>query len=275
MDISKHNFVTANEILSDVLKLVDDERYEVNSRGYYMSLIQQALEGLAFDTFFDVKREDFEFPKDELRLEMPIGSFNIRHIYIFNGGNCVISNAQKVWWKRNYYPAKKGTGYFADNRGNNVRDPFFPSHSFDRNQSKNGLIISPSQQSTVENTYFYNIQNGEIMFSSACRTFAKVHIEYNGTGCDIGEIPIIPMFLREAVIDFIAEATLRIRMARPDGKGWGQLWQIYVKRLNRDQEYGIGTGSWRRAAYRVKTLSASKRADFSEYYGRGAWESGL
>jgi hypothetical protein len=274
MDISKHSFVTVNEILSDVLKQVDDERYEINSRGYYISLVQQALEGLAFDTFFDIKHEDFEFPKDELRLEMPIGSFNVRHIYIYNGDKCVISNAQKVWWKRHYYPAKKGNGYFADNRGNNSRDPFFPSNNFNVRDA-NGLIISPSQQSTVDHSYYYNIQNGEIMFSSACRTFSKVHVEFNGTGCEIGDLPIIPMFLREAVQDFTTEATLRIRMARPDGKQWGGLWQIYAKRLNRDTEYGLGTGSWQRASYRVKTLSASKRADFGEYYGRWAYEAGL
>ena len=277
MDISKHNFVTVNEILSDVLKLVDDERYEINSRGYYVSIIQQALEGLAFDTFFDVKTEDFEFPKDDLRLDMPIGSFNIRHIYIFNGDKCHVASAQKLWYKRNYYPAKKGTGYFADNRGNNSGDPFYPSSSFDRNTTlkEDGLIISPSNRATVNNSYFYNVQNGIIMFSSICRSYAKVHIEFNGTGCDIGDIPIIPMFLREAVNDFTAEMALRIRMAKPDGRQYGALWQIYDKRLNRDEQYGIGVGSWRRAAIRVKTLSKAKRDDLFEYFGRSSWEAGL
>lgn len=239
-----------------------------------MSLIQQAFQGLAFDTFFDKKVSEFPFPTDDLRLELPLGAFNPQHIYIFNGSVCTVGAAQKVWWKRNYIPAKKGHGYLADNRGNNVGDPFYPSGSFNvrRENLVNGQL--PMGRTTISSAYFYNIQDGTIVFSSVCRQFAMVQMRYNGTGCDIGAIPIIPLFLREAVCDFVAESTLRIRMAK-EPTAWTKLWQIYDQRLNRDTRYGIGMGSWQRAEKFSKTLSASKREDFFEYYGRSQYEAGL
>lgn len=271
MDASKNNFVTVNEILSDTLKLVDDERYEVNSKGYYTSMVQQALEGLAFDTFFDVRHDDFDFPTDTLGLEMPIGTFNVKHVYLFTGTKCDITRSQKVWHKSNYFT--NGKGYFADNKGNNNQDPFYPSNTFGRRQA----IDTPRvrQEANVENNFFYNVQNGIIMFSSKCRAFPKVHLVYNGTGCDIGDIPVIPLFLREAVSDFITEFTLRIRMAKQDGKMWMNLWQIYDKRLNKDGQYGLGQGSWYKAEMRIKNMSNGERSDIFEYLSKNAWGSEL
>lgn len=201
---------------------------------------------------------------------MPIGAFNIRDIYLYEGTTCDIARSQKVWWKRNYYT--NGNGYFADNKGNNHNDPFMPSNTIGR-MAKDGPVTR--HRASVENHFFANTQNGIIMFSSACRVFPKVHLVYNGTGCEIGDVPFIPLFLREAVIDFASEATLRIRMAKPDGKGYAALWQIYDKRLNRDQQYGMGQGSWYRANDRVKSMSTAEKSDLYEYLNRNQWQNGL
>ena len=112
------------------------------------------------------------------------------------------------------------------------------------------------------------------MFSSVCRNFPRVHVVYNGTGCEIGDIPIIPLFLREAVKDYVTEVTLRIMMAK-DMKRWSGLWQIYETKLNRDQQHGIAQGSWYRAEMRVKTMSSVERSDLAEYYGRSSWQRGM
>ena len=53
MDLSPHNFVSVNEILADVLKIVKDSSFKLNSKGWYTSQIQQALEELSFNTFFN------------------------------------------------------------------------------------------------------------------------------------------------------------------------------------------------------------------------------
>lgn len=268
MNTSKHNFVTVDEILSDVLKLVDDERYEIHNKGYYTSLIQQALEGLAFDTFFQELSESFDFPVNDLILPMPIGSFNIRKVYLFSGTDCDISRSQKVWRKSGYNT--RGNGYFSDNKGVN-HDPFIENAQSNRLSS---IYPTRHKESAVERTFFYNVVEGMVMFSSQCRAYPKVHLIYNGTGCELGAIPIIPLFLREAVSDFITEVTLRIKMAK-DPRTWTTLWQIYDKRLNRDQQYGFGQGSWYRAEMRVKTMSLDERTSLNEYFGRSQWSNGF
>lgn len=266
MDISRANFVTTNEILADVLMSVDDESFSAMSPGFYRSQVQQALEELSFDTFFDEQRESFPFPHKTLSLEMPKGAFNLREIYVFNGNECIVARSQKLWWKRNYFT--KGHGYFANNKGSQNHDPFIDSTSPMRHIA--GNVVARNGGTSMQNTFFFNVQNGLIMFSPRCSSFSKVHIVYNGTGCDVGDIPVIPQFLRQAVKDYVCEVALRIRMAKdPSGK-WGMLWKIYDKSLNRDGSYGP-EGSWSRAEYRVKTLSRAKREDLKEYLGRNAW----
>jgi hypothetical protein len=87
MDLSPKNFVSIDIILADVLKTVDDASTKLNSKGWYTSQIQQALEELSFDTFFDERNANFDVPKD-LRLELPEGAFNLRKVYLFNGNSC-------------------------------------------------------------------------------------------------------------------------------------------------------------------------------------------
>jgi len=266
MDISPASFVSIDELLNDILPLVDDERLEVNTKGYYTSMIQQALEALAFETFFDERRETEPFPVETLTMMMPKGAFNLRNVYIFNGTECNIWNSRKVWWKRNYYT--KGKGYIANNKGDQTRDPFISGSSFlDRYESKELIRY----RNTLDRAYFYEVQNGMVMFSKQCACYQSVMLEFNGTGCDIGDVPIVPMFLRAAVKDYVCEFTLRIRMAKDQTNKWGGLWKIYEQRLNMDERYGIGTGSWGKAQQFVKNMNTSQRAELKEYLSKNAW----
>ena len=52
MNFSPHSFVSVNEILADVLKITNDDGFKINTRGWYISQIRQALQELSFDTFF-------------------------------------------------------------------------------------------------------------------------------------------------------------------------------------------------------------------------------
>lgn len=271
--MNTNTFITTNQILADVLKFVDDERYEINSKGFYISTIQRALEGLAFDTFFDERNEDFPFPTDTFNLEMPKGAFNIRNIYLFNGTQCDIGRSQNVYWKRNFIT--HGQGYFANNKSNNVDDPFYPNnfrtddkHITDALGGKGRNVGNPAfnRGSTVENTFYYNIQNGLIMFSSRCAMFEKVLLVFNGTGTDIGDVPLVPIFFREAIIDFVTETALRIRMAKEPAGPWRVLWQIAKQNIGSDFN-----GSWYKAERMVKQMNSGQRSNLKEYLSKMAY----
>lgn len=260
MNISDKNMISPEEILSDVLKLANDEDFKDNSKGYYTSLIQQALQELAFDTFFDERTEFFDVPEN-LNLEMPLGAFNLKQIYLYNGTECNFGNAQNVYWKRNYYT--KGSGSLArDNGTGNSSDPFY--------QSRGGAGGNPDLRRTggsVGSTYFYNIQRGMIMLSSNSRSFQKVAIVFNGTGGDIGEALFIPQFLREAVKGWVLDPVYKVKMAQSlggaDFNKWQTLWSMNESQLRKPY-----TGIWDNAEYRIKSMDSKARGDMKEYMSR-------
>jgi len=247
MNASKFNFVTANEILADVLKLVRDADFKLLSRGYYISQIQQALEELAFDTYFDEKHEAFDIPEN-FRIEMPKGMFNIKNMYLFNGDICDIASSTPVWYKANFINGKSGSGYVANNKGNNT-DPF-----------TRRLGVDPMLNSGL---YYYAIQNGEIMLSSNCGNYQKLFVHYNGTGGDVGEVPFIPLFLRQAVKDYVTVNALEVRIAESElseMSRWSNLLSYHKNNL--EEHYD---GSWAKAEKRVRKLDMKERKDIKEY----------
>lgn len=271
-------FYSPENILSVVLPAVGDMDNKAFAKGFYMSVIQKGIEELAIDSFFDERRETIDFPVDDLTASLPAGCFNVRNVYLLNGTDCNIQDSIKVYWKRNYFT--KGIGYVANDKGANRNDPFAvhrgpwgigtdgPRNAFDKS------FIRADTRATVNQTYFYNIQGGSIMFSSSCRGKTnKVMIHYNGIGGNIEDAPIIPLFARTAIEDYTIEYVLRMRMANEADRKWSSLWQVYEKRLNKDAQYGMG-GSWLTAQYRVKNLNSSQRTELAEYLSSPAKGSG-
>jgi len=83
-----NDFVSTNHIISEVVKTVDDEKFRKGfSKGWYTSQIQDALQGLSFDTFWQDLTLDYELPEN-LVLAMPDNMFNIREIYVYHGDGC-------------------------------------------------------------------------------------------------------------------------------------------------------------------------------------------
>lgn len=268
------NFISPDIILFNAAAMAGDKDYRVIPRGFYLALIQEAFEALALDTFFDERRDNYDFPNDSLTLPLPPTCFNVKNIYLFSGNICDISSSKKVYWKRNYYT--QGNGYLANDKGNhNQNDPFYDNHG-------SGIHVHGDQSfarlgDNVETRLFYNIQAGNLMLSSSCRGQGnKVHIHYNGSGCAIGDAPIIPIYLRTAMEDYVIEAAMRFRMANDpvNARTWQSLWKVYEQRLNKDATYGFG-GSWQAAEYRVKNLNSSQRQELAEYLSRGGWGTGF
>lgn len=261
MNISKHNMISPEEILSDVLMQVDDESFKDSSRGYYMSLIQQALQELAFDTFFDERTEMFKVPEN-LNLDMPKGSFNIRQLYLYSGLECNIENSQNVYWKRNYYT--KGGGFLARDKGYNNNDPFYESRTFGRKD--NPSLRRVKNNGSISEAFYYNVQNGIIMLSASCLRFENIAIVFNGTGVDIGEVPFIPQLFREAVKMWVLDSALKLKMAKAVGADfnkWQTLWVMNDRLLRKPY-----TGAWEEAQLRAKSIDAKQREDLKEYLGR-------
>jgi len=264
MNISAENMVSPDEILADVLKLANDEGFKDNSKGFYYSQIQQALQELAFETFFDLRTEFFDVPEN-LNLAMPLGVFNVREIYLYNGTECNFDTAQNVYWKRNYFTKGKGNGFLARDKGtNNSRDPFF------QNRRVSNSLLNPSLRrvdnvvSSISTVFFYNIQRGMIMFSSNVRTFQKVAIVFNGTGGNIGEVPFVPLFLREAVKGWVLDPILKIKMAQSVGADfnkWQTLWSLNESQLRKPY-----TGSWETAELRVKNYGLKSPGRYQRIY---------
>lgn len=248
MDISPHNFVSIETILADVLKVVDDSATKLNSKGWYTSQIQQALEELSFDTFFDKRNQVVAIPEN-LHVDMPKGAFNLSELYAFNGDKCTIENRANIWWKKGFINGESGNGYVARDHWDNKNDAFY------------------RERTSNPNFLFYSIQNGTIMLSEGCRSFQNVMIVYNGIMADIGDVPIVPQFFRQAVKDWVTVKALEIKTSDVVGTNqyshWANMLNRYENSLNRPYE-----GSWAKAEQRARQMNKKDRQDLKEYMTR-------
>lgn len=251
-----NSFVSLNHILAEVTVTVNDENFRKGlSKGWYVSRIQDALQELAFDTFFQKITIDLELPKETLQLEMPNNIFNIREMYVFNGDGCCMPNSsQIVHWKREFNNKNgKGNAYTArvkDRGFGNGDDPFVPSNNWGYWDSMIGI---------TRNMYYANVSEGKIMFSSACRGFNNVRIVANGMGADIGEILIIPRFFERAINDFVEERFYNTMKGR-EPRLYTGLWQMAYNKLNDPR-----IGSWKKATMRISSMQTWEKQDLEEY----------
>lgn len=263
MDFARNDYLSIDNIVGSVVQNLDDESTNKIHKGRYVSFVQKALQELSFDTFFNRKRMDFIMPHD-LRIELPAGTFSVAEVYAYNGDECNIKNAQKLWYKENYFT--RGNGFFAKNRGSQeTKDPYYPSDgSFVRDIETNSLVRRAGE--IAKESLYYSVENGILMISSAALRWQKLHVVASGSICPIGEVPMVPPFFEEAVIDFACEAACRQLMPRLPQIYVG-LHQIYDARLGRNN-YG---GSWYQANKRIKRMSKGQRNDWNEYYSRWSW----
>lgn len=266
MNQSPDSFVTINEILSDVTKLVKDAELRMCSKGWYTSQVQQCLEELAFDTYFNEITEEFVIPENK-RIPMPKGAFNIRQMYLFSGDKCNIgTRTPNVYYKRNFWSG--GNGFVARNKGRNLDDPFYQNRSSFRNERQaSGVVDGNRGRTPISQIYHYGIQNGIIMLSDNCLTYEKILLVYNGVNTEIGEVPIIPTFLRQAVKDWVSNMALEIKLTEVIGTPSFAQWQAIKAGVQTRLEKPFD-GSWAKAEHRLKTMDTKEREDLKEYLSR-------
>tara|TARA_R110002020_G_scaffold148779_5_gene324848 strand:- start:16576 stop:17346 length:771 start_codon:yes stop_codon:yes gene_type:complete len=249
--MNSNDFVSVNHILAEVLQTLDDTELRKGfAKGWYVSRIQDALQELAFDTFFDEITLDKDFPINTLSMELPKNIFNIRELYLYNGDCCSPETSQVVWWKRLYNNGGDGEGYTArvKDTGTSHTDPYLPSGWTYNNSS-----------SFVGTKYYANIQNGTIMFSSDCKGYSKVRLVVNGMGAAIGDAPIVPRFFERAINDYVEERFYNSMKSR-DSRAYRGLWNDSYQKL-----YDVRDGSWKKARMRVSSMDTWEKESLNNY----------
>lgn len=250
--MNSNDFVSADHILAEVTQALDDKDFRRGfSKGWYMSRIQDALQELAFDTFFDTVTIDKKFPNETLAMEMPENAFNIREIHLFNGACCSPTTSQVVHWKRQYNNKGAGDGYTSkikDLGEKGYSDPFLPDH-----------YHFNSSYYYVGTKFYANVQNGTIMFSRDCRAYTHVRLVINGMGTAIGDKPIIPRFFERAINDYIEERFYNAMKGREPRK-YRALWSDAKNNLNDPRD-----GSWKKARMRISSMDSWQRESLEEY----------
>ena len=248
--MNSNDFVSVEKIISEVTQTVDDKDYKNGFvKGWFVSRIHDALQELAFDTFYLQITQDFDLPEN-LQLEMPLDTFNVREIYLYQGERCNPTNTQVVYHKRLFNNKFSGDGYTAKVKddGSNSGDIFQP----------NQRIFGENRQGFYGPKYYYNVQNGLMMFSKECGAFPFVRVIFNGMGGVDGSKPMIPRFFQRAIVDWVEERYYNAMKAR-DHRKYRALWADADNRLT---SY---TGNWAKAKKRVTSMDTASKESMEEY----------
>jgi len=242
------DFCSVNHLLADITVTVDDMAFRKGfSKGWYTSRIQDALQELAIDTFYQKIQKDDVIPST-LQLKIPENCFNPREIYLYNGTLCNPTCTQNVYWKRLFNNNYEGQGYTAKVKddGGNGNDPFVGSYNRERQRGYYGVSGAK---------YYANEQNGILMLSQDCAGYEFIRVIYNGMGVPIGDVPIVPRFFEQAVKDFVIVAFYKAMKTRHP-RTYRTLWADAVNDLKI---------SWNKARGRSKSMNSYELSSMNEY----------
>ena len=237
--------VDINNIIFDVVHEGNDVGFVQFVEGWYKSKVRDAIDELAFDTFFNRLTVDINFPTTNYSIDFPDGAFNIRRIILWNGDCCSPSSSVNVHWKRTMNNRSKGSAYTARvQESTGYDDPYITTHQF------------------TQSMYFYNIQGGKIMFSPNCSEYGHIRIEYDGTTGKIDEEPFIPLIFKKAIRDWVLLEYFRAMTSRD------KTFRLNAADKERDL-YHVSTGSWTKAEIRAAEMHSAQAEDLREYLSRG------
>lgn len=240
MEFSHLDLLSPQMILADVLEELQDSEQSLFTPGWYTSQVQQALEELGFDTFFETQEQIVDIP-DSMKVYIPKGCFNLKEIYLVTMDDCcTITGSQNVYWKDRFRTNGYGNGYTARNQYG-LNDAFVQGYN------------------PPTDLYWFNVVNGIIHLSDSCNTYSKLKIIYNGVMGTIGETPYIPRIFRQAVKGWVADAAYKSLKAR-DQRKYTPLW-----RDNHQITFAPYTGTWDVAKQRAAGLDAKMLSDLKEY----------
>lgn len=224
--------------------------------GWYISMIQEALSEIAFDTFFHQEFCDYYNwnESDTFQIAVPAGAFSIKSIFVFNGDVYgAIESSAKVNFKKEFNNLGHSSGYTAK-----IKDT---GAGVDAEREMGRVVSVPAD------TVYANIFNGKIIFSDSCDGWENVRIIYYGVPYDIGEVPVVPIYLKKYVIDYVLERYWLAKKA--DDPRMRINWSDALFNLEGGAREGIRKiGSKKEAERRIKSLSRFERDSMREYWAR-------
>ena len=245
MNSSELSFLSHNLIMADIANKSGDKEFKWDSTGFYMGLMQEALQELSFDTFFLQVEKVFEIEEGCLKLTLPSGFFNVKEVFGYSGADCSPEAKKNIWYKSGFKNRMSRDDWNND-------DPFYKR----RGNNPPG------------NLYYCGISNGVVHLSENCGSFSKVVVRANGLITDVGETPVIPMYFRQAVTDYCVVEALSTRIANNVQMTTEvSFWQAIMNRHNTRLTAQF-TGSWDKAMERVKTMDTKSRRDLLEYFAK-------
>ena len=238
--MDSNDYLSVNHLLAEITMACGDKDFRNGvSKGWYISRIQDALQEIAIDTFYQKITDDFDVP-DDLNLAMPENSFNIRLMIAYRGACCVPSSMGVIHWKRNYNNKKKVDGALTRHMGTgktNGNEPIMPSTR------------------GVGSLLYAGVQGGFISFSPAVAQYDKIRITYNGMGIQVGDTPVIPRFFERVVNAYVRSQYWLIKLAEEPRKWVG----------NYDRAVGEHGVQMEKAKMRVASMNSWEKESMEEY----------
>jgi len=124
MDQNPKNFISINEVLSNVMMILNDEDNGKLSPGYYIAQVHDGIDELGFDIDFIPQTEDIKISSD-LMIDVPDSCFNLKDIQIYKGTPDLVGYVETCYWRKGVQTRGKGTGVTANVNSFSRSDPFF------------------------------------------------------------------------------------------------------------------------------------------------------
>ena len=241
MDLNPSDFMTINELLSNVMMILNDEDNSKLSPGYYIAQTHDAIDELGFDVDFIPQTSDVKIT-DDLMIDMPVGCFNMKDIVIYKGTPDNVGYVETVYWRKGVQTRGKGTGVTSNVNSFSTSDPFFRCNVWE-NQ-----------------LYYFSVQNGIIRLSDACANYDYVRLTYSGIPSQTLDFAqMIPRVVRKALVDWV---TVRCAQSLKSRDNRYRIIELDAQRSL--DEYGMG-GSWHEAKQRLLRLDKKKLRDVILY----------
>lgn len=246
MSHPQNTLVSIDTLLAGILVDTNDENISNGfTRGWYISRMQEGLEEFSIETFFSTQNTDIlNWYDGVLEIDYPDGCLAIKEIHLFNGDCCTVDNSVEVVWKKIYNTTGKTTGHTARVKENGT--------------NQNAIYQDFSKWTSL---YYATLHDNVISLSPDCTGYDNIQIIYSGVKTAYGKSPIIPVFLRKYIHDYVVERYYFAAQARD--KSLNFMWQLADVKLN-----GNGRqkkGSLKIAKLHIATMQPFERDHYLTY----------